>query len=59
MSGQQWYAGLDMMDAGTGEHVLRACALPGPGLSALQPFVTRSAPAHAYQHFVRQTTACR
>ena len=36
-------AGLDVLDAGSGEHVLRACALPALALPALQPFVSRSA----------------
>ena len=30
-----------MYDAASGEHVLRACALPKSALSAIQPFVAR------------------
>lgn len=37
------HAGLDVLDASSGEHVLRACALPVAALTALQPFITRSA----------------
>ncbi|KAL3133730.1 hypothetical protein ABBQ32_008220 [Trebouxia sp. C0010 RCD-2024] len=34
-------AGLDVYDAGSGEHVLWACALPESALLALQPFICR------------------
>ncbi|KAL3143278.1 hypothetical protein ABBQ38_002121 [Trebouxia sp. C0009 RCD-2024] len=34
-------AGLDVSDAGSGEHVLWACALPDSAILALQPFICR------------------
>ena len=33
--------GLEVYDAASGEHVLRACALPKSALTAIQPFVAR------------------
>ena len=35
------YVGLDVYDAGSGEHVLWACALPKAALAAAQPFICR------------------
>ena len=43
-SGSACNAGLDVQDAGSGEHVLRACALPDSALEAAKPFICRYHP---------------
>ena len=43
-SGSAWNTGLDVHDAGSGEHVLWACALPDSALEAAKPFICRYHP---------------